>query len=438
MNELAIKLIKIELQLNEENEHELGSLMAENWREIFENQYSQQKIKSYFLLDLFVIFKQSTTFLFSKKKHICKISDNVLIAKSGERQHLNMLMNFIFENNSPVFLFKGDYNNLLVDQDFWLKFKIIIKTVNIFFKNNRIIKRKLVELSVSKFNLNNQLLFLNTLHFNACFLFFNKYSFMKIVVDFDRGKFAPLILAAKKLKIATISLQHGAINPPYGFVPLVADEIWVWGKLWKNELIDMGVKEDSIKIVGSTIVDEYRKPKLIEGIKIIGIGPNPIGIENNEFIWKKLSEQLLDQGYKIVIKLHPSMAKGKYINCFDPRCEIYEDKDLENIYFFEMADLLIVSSSSLGYESILMGTPVAVIRESIFSNGNDAIMVDKCGFIELKVDYKALIEALNFIENNYIGYVMTQQKIIKSEIFAFTGKDAKTNILNNLNNVGRT
>src|SRR5690606_33076225 len=141
---------------------------------------------------------------------------------------------------------------------------------------------------------NHQVLFFTTLYYFICLEFLKKSHFKKVIVDFDRNKFVPLVLAAKYLKIQTISLQHGAINPPYGYTPLIADEIWVWGELWKNALILMGVKESSIKIVGSSIVDDYQKPKSNRIIKTVGIGPNPIGVLRNKKLWKEFTSNLCE------------------------------------------------------------------------------------------------------------------------------------------------
>lgn len=438
MDELAKKLIKIELKLNGDNNLPLGSLLADYWRQIYEKANGKEYVKSLPIKSSLVIIKINLDIIIGslfKRFRRNLLLNKIIISKSSEKLHLNKLIDFISQNIDDSYVFDGNYKKFCANLGFYNTIEVLLRTLYLYVKNYKTISN-VIKLNFKEYDKSWSIIFYRRL---VCFLISLKFleiSHSKVVLaDFDRGKFSPILLAANYLKIKTITLQHGAINPPYGYVPLIADEIWVWGQIWKNTLITMGVEESSIKIVGSSIVDDYQEPKSNMTAKIVGIGPNPIGVRRNAELWNSITSFLCDEGFKVVVKFHPSMNKEMYASCFHEACQIYEAEELENNFFFELVDLLIVSNSGLGYECVIRGTPVAVVRESAKSAGNDSLMIDKGNFIELNGSDRLLSDEIRDIENKYSSYIMEQQQFLKNSVFAFTGKDAQLEVLKRLKNV---
>ncbi|MDP4277265.1 MAG: hypothetical protein Q8914_06480 [Bacteroidota bacterium] len=74
--------------------------------------------------------------------------------------------------------------------------------------------------------------------------------------DYDRGNDScTLFAAARSLQKPSFTLQHGVINPPVGFAPINADEIWVWGDMARLQLIASGVPDSCIHLTGTPIVE---------------------------------------------------------------------------------------------------------------------------------------------------------------------------------------
>ena len=139
---------------------------------------------------------------------------------------------------------------------------------------------------------------------------FNKFRPKLVVVDFDRDNInAPLVLSAQSEGIKTVTLVHGVVTTPFGFSPVIADEIWCWSEFQKSQF-DSGLVDPScITPVGSAIAERYdldTKPDSGHGQPIIGIGINPASADwNRSFILHIFSH--LPDSMEVLVKLHPSM-----------------------------------------------------------------------------------------------------------------------------------
>lgn len=440
MDELIRKLVKIELELNSESNIPVGSLLANNWRSIYyrstNNDFTKKNIYINFFVKIYIISKHCFLILFNQKiKTNFILNGDTLVAKTANMRHYNRLIDFILENNNQSTLFQGNYKLLANEFNLLEKILIISKTLIFCILKFPKINKKIRNYQFQNYNFDFDVLFFSVMNYFISLNFFKAKKINKLVVDFDRGKFLSLVAAAKQQNIHTITLQHGVIDTSYGYFPLIAHQIWVWGNHWKKVLTNIGVNQSSIKIVGSTIVDDYRDPKTNRVIKTIGIGPNPLGISRNRALWNTLSSNLRESGFNIIVKLHPSMKREEYFLCFHESCSIYEANELDNHDFFEKIDLLVVSSSGLGYESIIYGTPVAVIRESNVFMGNDSLMIESGSFIEIESSKYSLNEAITQIESMYSSYIVAQQQFLKNQIFECTGNTAERKVLNELKNV---
>ena len=72
------------------------------------------------------------------------------------------------------------------------------------------------------------------------------------MVESDRNNLSsPVVMASKKLNIPSFSLMHGNVYNDFGYVPILADQLLVWGRFQKDLLIKAGANKDQIKVVGA-------------------------------------------------------------------------------------------------------------------------------------------------------------------------------------------
>lgn len=433
------KLVEVEQELNKIKISNIktGSLLVNIYRETYLQRVNEKLfLSSLFFLKFFIrtVFPFFETRLPNNNKHVLSL------IKSSNRFHSSKLIDPIYENfKSECALFQQGETNYYYSFINNIK-SIIYTTTKIFALVNKSQKAfHLQGLPVSYLKIFTELFF--SLHTSFVWQHYLKSSSIKIlVVDHDRQKKnAPIICAAKSLNIKTITLMHGVINPPFGYTPLIANEIWVWGELQKMQLLKLGCTAEKIRIVGNPMI-EKAVSKQYNGINKIGIAVNPIGDLKNEEIWKDKIEILNKEfsSKKIIVKLHPSMKDPiKQKEVFGDNCKIVTTEKLSIYEFFELVDILLVGNSSIAYEAIINQLPVLVTRENLDSTGNDYVMINQGNFPEI-TDNKIMIEliekliaqkeSLTEIHNNELQFV-------NENVYFSTGSNASELIINNIKEI---
>jgi len=219
----------------------------------------------------------------------------------------------------------------------------------------------------------------------------------KVVTDYDRGHHtAPLVLVANKFNVPTIVIQHGVISPPYGFVPLLAKKVCVWGEIQKKQYIEAGERSEKIYITGTPIIDlntDGQKRPLVSkethgfdtNKKLIAIGINPIEtVDLKKFISNFLAAIKDNEHIEGVIKLHPAQSKAYINSIYDcPNNIRLIDKSVPNEIFFGLIDGLIIHNSGLGIEAALLDIPVAIYSNLDCPLGFGQVMIDNFFAIEM-------------------------------------------------------
>jgi hypothetical protein len=254
-----------------------------------------------------------------------------------------------------------------------------------------------------------------------------------VVVDFDRHDLnAPLVLAANESQIKTVSLVHGVINPPYGFYPLLTDEIWVWGNHQKELMIGFGLDEKRIKLVGNPIAIENDK-RLNKNDRItIGIALNPVKDEINVKALNHIfNPEAIKYPYQWIIKLHPAMKKSHiYLAYCSENITVLDSTEISNEDFFNTIDFLILGNSGIGLEALLNNIPLLIYRMSEIGMGHDSIMIEegKCPVINNTEDYLLLLKDLNKL--GFAKQLLRTQHPFVTWSYFKTGKEASKEIAN--------
>lgn len=185
------------------------------------------------------------------------------------------------------------------------------------------------------------------------------------------------IAAFREKKIHVIELQHGLIAAEDIFYvlpekvrsvqkkALFADEIWVYGQFWKDQLLKgAGYDDKQIKIVGFFPVSIVPPEKLVTDYKNLFPGKKNILVTTQTFMdeyfcdyIKFLSADLLTRSspYGIIVKLHPAESLEKYSAL----------KGLENVkivnenldVLFRAAELHISSYSTTLFDALRFDVP---------------------------------------------------------------------------------
>lgn len=451
------QLLSLEKSLNKIlfNGVPIGGLFSKLLFGISKNDLKKFNKQKYFFV--FIITSLSFKNYFSRREFGKK--NTILFIRLTNRINRKKLIDpfaLAFEHICTLFSSSPTYksNNYLFKNLPSLSFKdtvsILVQAIRLYPKVKKEFKNWNVECD--------GLIIFNTLlgqlfKLNTCINIFEGSSYKLVVCDFDRNDLTNhFVLAAKKFKIKTISLLHGAIYPPYGYVPLLVDEIWCWGSLQKQLLEAMNVESKKICIVGNPVAERsFNESDYIEKLKeeydlqgkiVIGIALNAIGFDNNQ----KLVNFLLNssdefQAFVIFVKLYPSMTvKDLSTEVIEnSRIRIFEHRKYSNEIYFGLCDLLFSRGSSLSYDAIINDLPVAMIDlDDMESNkGNMEVMVEYGGCpIFGSVDklipfFKAFAD--NISEGKRV-LLESQKKFVSETYYYKIGQDAIEEITSRIKN----
>lgn len=189
-----------------------------------------------------------------------------------------------------------------------------------------------------------------------------------IITEYDRNYLsANLILAANARDIPTMTMQHGVINPPYGYVPVLAKTFFCWGKFSFEQLVNLGTDPSRLVITGcQRITDQLhvdrtaiRQELMVEDKTLVLYASNAADYKNARRQVSTFCEAFADQDdFAPVIRLHP-------IESFD----YYTDE------IARFSHVRFTTAAMFSQDEILAASDIVVIHNSGF--GNDALVKRK-------------------------------------------------------------
>lgn len=414
---------------------QIGSVMALYWNNLFRGIPITKPLKS-ILYAIFIHFK-----LLFKRYTIINHNRKVLYFKSGNLRHYNKLAD-VFKND--IYL---KHNTLFIEQNSTnaidkkkimlnLTFLEIFEIWRFLWKNKRTIWVILNDHDLKKASCISIffILFCQLASVKSVIKFLNYQTEATLICgDYDRGKdTAVLFASAKALNLKSITLQHGVINPPYGYNPIISDEIWVWGEMAKNQLVELGVDSRSIKITGTPIIEkkpisQIIKDKVIHRINL-DVGRNiilalstPDKLNDIKLVtfFKEIQIKYGQPKDNFLVKIHPARNPEKYRWI----TEDFKIKILPSSLIFEefinIVDILLIHSSGIATESILFDIRVGVIDILSISPGNGIELHKYCGVPLLKEpsDFVKLMNNRISDKKRFISNVLgddASKKIAKS------------------------
>lgn len=205
-----------------------------------------------------------------------------------------------------------------------------------------------------------------------------------LVLDEDSTPTARAAVAvAREQGIGSIVLQHGAPCVRFGYSPLAADRICVWGEASRQRFIDWGVPAERIRVTGSPKHDELlscrpeARPASSEGLRVLVLGTLPPADDRPDSVALHFTSEthrgmlraafggLAEiAGVQIVLKLHPRLASDQVfwetLAEFPPlNVQFVRGGDLPAMV--SDCDVVLSCASSAGLEAAWWGRPVIEI-----------------------------------------------------------------------------
>lgn len=252
---------------------------------------------------------------------------------------------------------------------------------------------------------------------------------MLLGADYDRGVNACCwFAAAQALLVESFTLQHGVINPPVGFSPVHADEIWVWGDMAQRQLLMAGVPEQQIRLTGSPIVEtlelcsDYKEDVRIKlGMKagrtvVLALSrPEKEDDRKQVQLFHNIREKFGMPEDNFVIKVHPSYPNEDYNWIYKEFDLTVLPLDLTYSDFMNLVDILLAHNSGIAAEVLHYGKKVGIldVLDQIPGNGMELHTWLNVPLLKTAEDFRQLEEC----------------SINGAAIFKRTGKDAAQEIV---------
>ncbi len=205
-----------------------------------------------------------------------------------------------------------------------------------------------------------------------------------ILTEFDRNIYSScLVLAAKSLGIPTATLVHGTINPPYGYNPVLADRIFAWGELQRDQLLGLKTPPEKIRLTGFARV-QRPEPKDVAAIKQAAGLPSdkPVVLLATNPIEPKAHERLITtycnafagrKDVTVVVRTHPAEGENAWEAYRDRFPFVYPfgrgDQSVEDS--LAMTDVFVCNNTGMSMDALLHGVPVVLLDvpgSSLLSN----------------------------------------------------------------------
>jgi len=227
------------------------------------------------------------------------------------------------------------------------------------------------------------------------------------------------------MQIKTVVYQHGATIWEYGYVPVYADRMLVWGESSKQWFVERGVTEDKLTKVGNLRSDD-------SGYEVISINdfthkkkvyffPNPIDRAVTDDVLSMFVD--ICDHYKLegVVKLHPS---EKNIQFFEERTTQTKSPISISVAPIHQAgvnpgDIAIVVNSTAGVDFCLEGGYVLNVEVDTMPNP-----IDYEGYgVGVKVSSSSYIEGFDrLLTLSAENYLVNRDVFIRSYLGVLDGR----------------
>ncbi len=202
-----------------------------------------------------------------------------------------------------------------------------------------------------------------------------------LVVNWDRNPIGSVLCAALSSRgVPTFTLVHGAFGAQNqgGFLPLGARFVLTWGDIHTELLRGAGVPAERLIPVGvfeprpvrRRLDDAGRAARLEQlgadpGKPVVVVGLTCLAASERR-VWADILGELANRLPEFVVlgRLHPSNSRASFAELLqeNSRLRLVDDRLLNAKQTLELADLVVVDSSSFGFDAIQHEIPVLVLE----------------------------------------------------------------------------
>lgn len=177
-----------------------------------------------------------------------------------------------------------------------------------------------------------------------------------------------VVQLVKPLGIPSYVIQHGAPIWKYGYVPIFADEMLVWGRDSRDWFVGHGVSPEKLRIVGNPRFDNIIQCGPMEGVSAnpkIFLLPNPIDRELTKQMISSFVSAIDTWPGRIIIKLHPSENDVEWFRRQIPgNCHKHVEIVCKPLSGMEICigDVVVVGNSTAGIDAVLLGAAIVNVE----------------------------------------------------------------------------
>lgn len=241
-----------------------------------------------------------------------------------------------------------------------------------------------------------------------------------VLTDFDRHPSnVVMVLAARACKVTSVSLVHGATNPYFHYVPVIADQLWVWGNYHLNLFQRIsGNTSLSIRIVGNPKAKNFH-PKLSRKWDSIGFGMTLL----EEHHRNALINLFINGSYlfkKRIIKIHPQESVASYEKYSMSDVEIRSGESSAGEFLANL-DVLCVRRSQIGSDALPYDIPIIVCDNILNSDLQNGEILNIEAAIPIVNNAEELSEELKLLMFNtdYLNERLNKQRQFCEKLYSY-------------------
>ena len=207
-------------------------------------------------------------------------------------------------------------------------------------------------------------------HFQLALAVIKTYQVRAIVSAADNHYMGQLFVrAAQKNNLYFLSVQHGMVNHPSGYLPIRASQLAVMGEAIREWLIEHGAAPEQVVVTGQPRFDALVNPPAISRGQLFGelnlnpdlptwlIAPEPqLGLWMRDLFFQTLQ---LAPGVQAIIRVHPNDNPLDYqvsLNTYpalQERVRISRHHDIKSA--LDNCDAILLGRSTIGLEALIIG-----------------------------------------------------------------------------------
>lgn len=248
-----------------------------------------------------------------------------------------------------------------------------------------------------------------------------------IILNTDVHKVSrALVLLARNRRIKTYVIQHGSTVLEYGYLPVISDYIFTWGKLSNNWFLERGTNKNNLITTGTPKMDSIQnfdiQKESIQEVENILLILNPIGEKKVRDFLRIVKDANLDVNYNLVIKLHPgSVDNRNIVDEIFKNSNIHIHKTGNTHKLIHESDVVITTTSTVGNETIAFNKPLAQIKITDTEPSMDYEKFDCSHVVKNAKELEELIGKVDSLESKKANY----QKFISDYFYSLDGKSAE-------------